>query len=159
MKKLFVRRTIEPIQRLLRTGVTPDKITLSITLGVVLGIFPVLGSTTILCTIAALALGLNLPAIQLVNYLVYPLQLVLLIPFYRGGEVLFRVEASLLSLDEVVGLIRANAWQALHVLWATTWHAVVVWLILSVIIIPALYYSLLPAVKALPLQEEVHHVS
>jgi len=74
---------------LLGEGMSSDKISLSIALGVALGIFPVLGSTTLLCAIAALVLRLNLPAIQVVNYLVYPLQLILLAPFYGAGSWLF----------------------------------------------------------------------
>jgi uncharacterized protein (DUF2062 family) len=61
-----------PIVDLLRQGITPEKIALSIALGAVLGIFPVLGSTTILCAAAAFVLRLNLSAIQIVNFLIYP---------------------------------------------------------------------------------------
>ncbi len=86
------RRLVRPVIELLRQGVTPEKIALSIVFGVTLGVFPVLGSTTALCAVAALAFRLNLPAIQIVNYFVYPLQIALLIPFFRVGEKLFGVE-------------------------------------------------------------------
>jgi hypothetical protein len=39
----------------------------------VLGVFPAPGCPTLLCALAALVLRLNPPAIQLVNYFVYPL--------------------------------------------------------------------------------------
>ncbi len=68
----------------------PESIALSVALGVVLGVFPVFGCPTIFCALAALALGLNLPAIQAVNYLAYPLQFILLVPFIRLGGWLFR---------------------------------------------------------------------
>jgi uncharacterized protein (DUF2062 family) len=84
------RKLVRPLVDLLRQGVSPEKIALSVALGVTLGVFPVLGSTTALCALAAFALQLNLPAIQLVNYFVYPLQIALLIPFFRLGEKLFR---------------------------------------------------------------------
>ncbi len=77
------RKIVNPILDLLRQGITPEKIALSIALGLTLGVAPVLGSTSILCLLAAFVLGLNLPAIQLVNYLVYPLQLALLAPFFE----------------------------------------------------------------------------
>jgi uncharacterized protein (TIGR03437 family) len=67
------RKIVLPIIDLLRQGITPEKVALSIALGVTLGIFPVLGSTTILCAAAAVVLRLNLPAIQAVNYLIYPI--------------------------------------------------------------------------------------
>ena len=82
----FYRTLVLPIVDLLRQGITPEKIALSIALGAVLGIFPVLGSTTILCVAAAYVLRLNLPAIQLVNFLIYPLQLILFLPFLQAGS-------------------------------------------------------------------------
>ncbi len=89
-KEGFLRRRIaRPIVELLRQGVTPEKMALSLALGVALGVFPVLGTTTALCALAALILRLNLPAIQIINYFVYPLQIVLILPFFRADEKLF----------------------------------------------------------------------
>ena len=81
------------IADLLKQGITPEKIALTVALGAFIGTIPMLGTTTILCTVVALALRLNLPAIQMVNGIVYPLQLILLIPFYRLGAWLFRTDA------------------------------------------------------------------
>src|SRR6267154_4289891 len=86
----FKRRLVRPILNLLRQGITPEKIALSVALGAALGVFPALGWSTTLCAIAAIVLRLNLPAIQLVNYFVYPSQIVLLVPFFLCGEKLFR---------------------------------------------------------------------
>ena len=67
----FHRRVVAPIVALLTQGITPGKIALSLAFGITLGVFPVLGTTTLLCVAAALMFGLNLPAIQLVNWLIY----------------------------------------------------------------------------------------
>ena len=54
MRAGFLRRRIViPILDLLRQGITPEKIALSIALGITLGVTPVLGSTSILCFLAA----------------------------------------------------------------------------------------------------------
>ena len=132
MKESFVqRRLVRPTLELLRQGVTPEKIALSVALGLTLGIFPVLGATTALCAIAALALGLNLPAIQMVNYFVYPLQIALLLPFFRLGEALFHAPHLPLSLFEIRAVVRADAWGAIRMLWASTWHAVAGWCLVA----------------------------
>src|SRR3954467_6597463 len=94
------RRLIDPVIDLLRQGVTPEKIALSLAFGLGIGIFPVLGISTVLCTVVALALRLNLPAIQLVNYLASPLQLALIIPFVRVGEHVLGLPAQPLSVSE-----------------------------------------------------------
>ncbi len=77
------------IKSLLKEGMSLKKISFCIALGIALGIFPVLGTTTLLCTIAAFSLRLNIPVIQVANYGVYPLQLILLAPFYSAGSWLF----------------------------------------------------------------------
>jgi uncharacterized protein (DUF2062 family) len=75
-------------------GVSPETMTLSVALAVLLGVFPVYGCPTLLCAAAAVILRLNLPAMQLVNLLTSPLQLALLIPFGRLGERLVPVPSS-----------------------------------------------------------------
>ena len=143
----FQRRLVRPIIDLLRQGVTPEKIALSIALGVALGVFPVLGSTTALCAVAAVVLRLNLPAIQIVNYFVYPLQIALLIPFFRLGERLFRVPHFTLSVPQIYAMIHANMWEAIRSLWTTTWHAIIVWCLLSPVCVTAVYAILVPALR------------
>lgn len=134
---------------LLRQGVSPEKIALTIALGIILGITPVLGSTTLLCTLAAIALRLNLPAIQLVNWVAYPLHFILLIPFYRLGAWMFGADASTMSLGGVAALIHAGMGQAIRTLWVVTMHALVAWLVLGAMASAILYAVLVPLVRQL----------
>ena len=89
------------IKEILRSGITPQKLALTITLGTSVGLMPVLWGTSLLCMLLASVFGLNQAAMQAVNYLCYPLQIVLFIPFCRLGESLFpwgpRVSVALLS--------------------------------------------------------------
>jgi uncharacterized protein (DUF2062 family) len=148
MKRGFIhRRVVAPILALLTQGVTPEKIALSLALGIVLGVFPVLGSTTVLCAVAALVFGLNLPAIQLVNYLIYPLQLILLIPFVRMGEKLFRAAPLPLSLTQIIRMIRADAWHAVSTLWLAEVHAISAWLLIGSPAILLIYFLLSRALR------------
>ncbi|HEX4546140.1 MAG TPA: DUF2062 domain-containing protein, partial [Candidatus Acidoferrum sp.] len=123
----FKRKLVRPILELLRQGVTPEKMALSIALGATLGVFPAIGLTTALCAIAALVFRLNFPAIQLVNYFMYPAQIALLVPFFRLGEKLFRAPHLPVSVRQMHGLIHASLWNAIKLLWTTTWHAIVAW--------------------------------
>ena len=129
--KLRDHKLARLILELLSQGITPHKIALTIALGVVLGVAPVLGSTTLLCTAAALVFGINLPLIQVVNYLVYPLQLLLLIPFIQGGQWLFRQPPLPFSFAQLTALLRLRFWQTLAMLWEYTLHGLIAWLILG----------------------------
>lgn len=138
----FRRRIARPILELLRQGVTPEKMALSLALGVALGVFPVLGTTTALCALAALILRLNLPAIQIVNYFVYPLQIAMLIPFFRMGEKLFGSPHLPLSVTQILTMVRASFWGATRFLWMTIWHAVVAWCLIAPIFVALAYLIL-----------------
>jgi len=143
MKRGFIhRRVVAPIVALLTQGITPDKIALSVAVGIVLGIFPVLGSTTILCAAAALIFQLNLPAIQVVNYLIYPLQLFLLVPFIRMGEKLFRIAPLQLSLTQILAMVRSDLPHAISTLWLAEVHAMWAWLLIGSPAIFLIYFLL-----------------
>ena len=143
----WLKPFLQWVRQLLLQGIAPEKIALTLALGIVLGVTPVLGSTTLLCTLAAMALRLNLPAIQLVNGVVYPLQFILLIPFYRLGGWMFGADASTISLDGVAALIRAGVGHAITTLWVVTLHALVAWLALGAVMSAILYVALVPMVR------------
>jgi len=140
---------VTPILDLLRQGITPEKIALSVALGITLGVTPVIGSTTILCFLVAAVFGLNLPAIQLVNCVVYPLQFALLIPFIRMGAWIFAEQPAKISVAQIVNLIRADVWSAIATLWTATMHALVAWLVLGSLASLLIYLLLAPALRRL----------
>jgi uncharacterized protein (DUF2062 family) len=98
------RRVVAPIVAQLRQGTTPKLIAITLAAGVVFGLFPIFGMTTFMCGIVGVAFRLNQPLIQTVNYLLSPVHVLMLLPFYRAGETLFRQEhvpiASITALTE-----------------------------------------------------------
>lgn len=146
-ESVLYRKLVRPLLDLLRQGVTPEKIALSVALGAVLGVFPALGWTTALCAVAAFALRLNLPAIQIVNYFMYPAQLALLLPFFRIGEKLFGAKHLPLSVAQIFELVHASVWNAIKLLWTTTWHAIVVWGLLAPFVAGLIYLLLTPLLR------------
>ncbi len=145
MKHGFVyRRLVQPLLDLLKQGVTPEKLALSVALGAVFGIFPALGWTTALCALIAFFWRLNLTAIQIVNYFMYPLQIALILPFYRLGEKLFRAPHLPIAVAQIYSMAHNNLWGAIKFLWSTTWHAMVVWVLLAPFLTVILYALLAP---------------
>ncbi len=140
--RFFQRHLLRPIVDLLTQGITPEKIALSIAFGLVLGVFPALGWTTVLCLLVAVGLKLNVPAMQLVNYLAYPLQLALLVPFIRAGEVLFRAPRLVISLPQILAMVRADVWHAITALWVATMHAIAAWMLIAPVALYLIYKTL-----------------
>jgi hypothetical protein len=93
--------------------------------------------------------GLNFPAIQIVNYFVYPVQLALLVPLLRAGRILFRAAPLTFKLADILAMIRVSPGGAIRVLWIATLHAIVAWLIVAAPMILLLNAVLRPAVRRL----------
>jgi uncharacterized protein (DUF2062 family) len=70
-------------------GMTPRKLALTLCIGIALGIMPLVWGTTLICVLLAHLFRLNQVALQSVNYLLYPVQLALLVPFFKLGTWLF----------------------------------------------------------------------
>ncbi|KPA23968.1 PF09835 family protein [Leptospira interrogans] len=83
LKVFSPRNIIEVLKKELKSGITPEKISLSIVIGAGMGVFPLIGTTMALCGILGVLFRLNPVAIQLANYLVYPLQIILIFPFLK----------------------------------------------------------------------------
>jgi len=141
-------KILSVVKSMLTEGMNLRKIALCISLGFVLGIFPVLGATSLLCTAAALALRLNLPAIQVVNYMVYPLQLVMLAPFYGAGSWLFKQQGSPFNNKNLIGILQNDFWGSIANLWDLTLYAILTWLVISPLLILLLYSVSKPVIRA-----------
>ncbi|MES0873176.1 DUF2062 domain-containing protein [Sinimarinibacterium thermocellulolyticum] len=144
------RRVVAPIVGQLKQGITPEKIALTLALGAVLGIFPILGSTTILCALVGIWLKLNQPVIQLVNYFMYPLQIALLLPFYRAGESLFgQPHVPIFSVNQLTQRFQASPMQFMVDYGMVGVYGIVVWALVAPPLIAALYYGTRPLLRAL----------
>ena len=120
------RRLIAPLLQLLRTGATPRRLAWSLALGIVIGVNPLLGSTTVLALLLAPALRLNIAASQIANHLVYPLEWAMFPVFVRLGSLLFRTGALPMEHEELFRAARHHPLDTTRVLWRWEWHALVV---------------------------------
>ena len=71
------KKFVLPLVDLLKQGMDPSRLSLALTSGALIGVFPILGIATFVCRGVAAFFRLNHPAIQLANYIVFPMQLVL----------------------------------------------------------------------------------
>jgi uncharacterized protein (DUF2062 family) len=144
--QLIRRKITDPLAAFFKAGVSAKKMALGIAMGFTLGIFPVIGLTTLLGVLAAFLFRLNLPIIQLANYLVYPLQIALLIPTYHLGALVFGVEPLPISATELIYMFETDLWGTFGQLGGATVRAIAVWVLLcplAVLVLYMLIHSLL----------------
>lgn len=128
MKNWIRNKLFTPLLKLLKQGVSPKKLAWSVAVGFLLGVSPLFGITTLLGVAIGLLFRLNIAAIQLVNYIAYPLQLLLLVPYFQFGAFLFGIQNIISSLDQLQQLFQADFMLALQNVGWLFVGAVLAWL-------------------------------
>ena len=151
VRQLLRNRILLPLQAQLTQGVSPSRLALALSLGLVVGVVPVLGVTTALCALLAVALRLNQPAIQLANYLAYPLQLILFIPAFQAGAWLFGRPPIAFSVGQLQAELAADALGTIARYFIDNLRALAAWGLLAPLLCGLLYLLLRAALSRLPL--------
>lgn len=138
---------IQPVVGLLRSGVTPTELAWALALGVVIGVNPLLGSTTLAALLAAVVFRANVVATQVSNHVVYPLELLMFPFFIRLGALLFRTGGLPLGLKALFAQARTHPWDLTKLLWRWEWHALVVWAAFACLAAPVLAAGLRPILE------------
>ncbi|SHK68351.1 DUF2062 domain-containing protein [Hymenobacter psychrotolerans] len=144
------RRIAGPLLNLLKQGLSPAQLSLTVALGVIFGTVPILGITTLMATATAMRLRLNVAALLLISHLMSPLQLLLVIPLLKlGARLLDDQKGPALTLPKLQYLF-ANDWgQALRLLWLAGLGALLIWAVVSVPVGVALNFGLRPVFRRL----------
>ncbi|HEX3799392.1 MAG TPA: DUF2062 domain-containing protein [Verrucomicrobiae bacterium] len=156
-RSFWQRRVVDVIVGQLKQGITPEKVSLTIALGVTLAMFPIMGSTTLLCGLVAFALKLNQPIIQLVNWLMYPVQLSTILVYVRIGEWITRAQRVPFSIPELLKKFKESPANFMREFGMTGLHGIIGWVVVAPFVAAALYFILLPAMRKLSnLNKPVH---
>lgn len=140
-------RFLDKLKGFLKQGATPKALAKSTTIGLLLGVFPMLGVTTLMMGAISVRWKLNLPLMLAVSYLIYPLQIVLLIPFVRLGEWLTGVAPANFSLDAMTDAFAANFTAALVDLGTSNLVAILGWCMLALPVGALIYFGLMPVFR------------
>lgn len=143
------RRLLQPVLNLLRQGLTPQQLALTVALGTAAGMVPMLGITTLLATTAAVRLRLNVAATLLVAHLWSPVQLLLIIPFMSQGARLWGSHSPPLTLEKLQYLFRHDWVAALGLLWHAILGGLALWAGAFLVLGPILYFTLRPTLAYL----------
>jgi uncharacterized protein (DUF2062 family) len=147
-RKFWQRWLVDPVTKQLTQGVTPQKIALSLAIGSALALFPILGTTTTLCIIAGIALGLNQPILQGMNALCTFIYFPLLYAFVRLGDILARTPRSSLDIPLMISLFSHQPREFFHRFGVTALHAILGWAVVAPFWIPLSYFIALKPLQA-----------
>jgi uncharacterized protein (DUF2062 family) len=135
----------------LRQGISPRRLALTLALGFAIGCIPVVGIPTVVCAALALALRLNLPAIQAANYAVMPLQLALILPFIRlGGWLVSSSHYQAVQAGQAGALLHATPLRLITQMGSLAGQALLAWVILAVPAVLLLTFTLTLLLRRIP---------
>lgn len=132
MIRKALNRFWQVIASALRQGATPRKLAIACAMGCVISIFPVFGTTTLLCFLVAIAFRLNIVVIQTVNYLLTPIQVVMLIPFMQGGIFLFGLSNVSLEVNDLLFRFKNDFGTVFQELGGVVLSGIAVWVLVAI---------------------------
>jgi uncharacterized protein (DUF2062 family) len=146
-RTFWQRRIRDPIVAQLTQGITPEKIALTVAVGGCLALFPLIGTTTLLCFLAGIALRLNQPIIQLINQACWPIHIPAIYLWVRLGEKLYGAPHVRFSIR----YMRELMWEQPREFWSkfgmTICYAITAWALLAPVLLAVVYYALVPAFR------------
>lgn len=135
------------IEGFFKRGTSPHDLALTLTLGFLIGTVPMLGVSTIISTLIALRWRLNLPIIIAITYILFPLQLALIIPFFNFAQFVFNLHNSFTSINLIIENFNQNWILALSHLGWINFLAVIVWLMMSLVLGWFIYIGIYKIIK------------
>ncbi|MFT4586068.1 MAG: hypothetical protein ACI9VS_000842 [Candidatus Binatia bacterium] len=124
------RRFVRPIVEQLTQGGSPQKIALTLAAGFALGVFPIIGATTLLCVVVGAAMKLNQPVIQAANWAAAGAQLPLILLFVRVGEGVVGAEPMPMNPSELVSEFNVSPSAFIGRFGLTGLHGILGWTLL-----------------------------
>lgn len=146
-RSFWQRRVKDPIVAQLTQGVTPDQIALTVAVGSALALFPILGTTSLLCLLVGIVLKLNQPIIQAVNWLCTPIHIPFIFFSVHMGEKLFGSPHTRFKLHELARLLWEDPLLFAQKFGMTGLHACFVWAIAAPFWVALVYFITRPLVR------------
>lgn len=146
---LWRRRVVNPILLQLTQGTNPGKIAQAISWGVAVGVFPIIGSNTLLALLVGIPLKLNQPVLHVFKTLAYPLQWTLLLGFYRAGEWLFNAPHVSIHIPTMMERFFAEPGPFFREYGMTALYGIAVWCLVAPAILAAIYFTTKPLIERL----------
>ena len=129
------------LKNMFTQGVSPRKLAFTISLGFFIGTVPAVWGSALICAGLAAVFRLNHLGIQAANHLVYPLQLALIVPFYRIGADIFPWGPSVSAEMFSKGIKHAAMGSFLPIV-AATLKALAAWFLIVAPLALGLYFLL-----------------
>lgn len=132
---------------LFKQGLSPKQLSQSIIVSGAFSIIPILGVSTFILTALSIKKKLNLPIMIAISYLMWPIQILLIIPFIKTGEFIFSVPSTHHTAEEIINSFQNDFFKTLSYLSFELLCGLGGWLLTAVPISIGTYLALLLFLK------------
>ncbi len=137
----------ESIKNQITQGATPEKLSQSLTAGILIGCFPVIGVTTLLSGLAGYFFKMNHIVIQSANYLMYPVQILMVPVYIKLTSMIVDLGDVPIRPDLIIQLFKDDKALFFKQYALVGLYSVILWLIVAPLIFYGLNRLILPFVK------------
>jgi uncharacterized protein (DUF2062 family) len=148
------RKTKKLLKDQLSQGISPRKLSQSLSFGIMIGCFPIFGVTTLIAAILAHVFKMNHLVVQSANYLMYPIHLAL-IPVY------IKLASSIVEVGDIphqpsllLEHFHADPMGFFKKMGVLAFLAVLMWTLLTALLFPILCRFFEPLILRMGIKEE-----
>jgi uncharacterized protein (DUF2062 family) len=139
----FTHKILIPFRLVPKDGLTPEKLAFSVTIGILSGVFPVFGTTTILSLLLTMLFRQNLIVVQSVQWLMGLIQIFMIIPFMQVGAYMLDQQAIHISMAQIRLAFQPGMLQGIKTVGVFHLYGVFSWAILVMPAGAASYFTFL----------------
>ena len=116
-------------------GATPKKLSEAVVAGIVIGICPIIGVTTALSIVVGLIFKLNQIVIQATNYLMYPVQIIMIPIYIKITVKIFNFPDVPVRPDLVVKKFQEGFMEFVKVYGMISLYSLMIWILIGIILL------------------------
>lgn len=143
MRGFLKGRIWQPIVKKIKMGISPKQLALSLSLGIIIGLIPFYGLTTVIVGGIAFGFRLNFAAAQIAHYIVHPIQIALYIPFLKAGSIFYSKDLLPHNIKEFMGQMKTDFLGTMQDFWIANLAAMLLWIIVAIPLGISLFYLFL----------------
>jgi uncharacterized protein (DUF2062 family) len=143
------RRIVGPIVRQLTQGTSPRELALTVAFGATIGLFPILGATSLIALGVGTMARLNQGVIQAANFAMTPLYLPLVLVYVRTGEYLLGADKMPFSPSQLVSEFQVSPSAFMVKFGMSGLHGICAWSLSAPLLIFMVFFLLHPVFRRL----------
>jgi uncharacterized protein (DUF2062 family) len=121
-----------PFRLVPKEGLTAETLAFSITIGIVAGLFPVIGATTLVSVLLTLLFRQNIMIVQAVQWILGLVQVFLVIPFMQLGAFILNQHSLHITMHQISNAFAPGFLSGIKTVGVLHLYAIMTWSILAI---------------------------